>query len=103
MTAQRVVRGNCVLWALARYSWLRREWRAAGRPIGQEPALRIRNSRLEPREIARVKVPHFEVEHFSGGRWVREGWAPLDKRPLPWWHLWRALWGDGEIVREVLR
>lgn len=97
-----VVRSNCMVWAIKRRIELGRAHRAAGRPIGREPALRIRGSRLEPREIAGVKVPHFEVEYFDGARWVREGWAPLDKRPLPWCRLWRALWTDGEIVKETL-
>lgn len=97
-----VVRSNCVVWAVRRRIELGHAHRAAGRPTGREPALRIRGSRLEPREIAGVKVPHFEVEHFADGQWVREGWVPLDSRPLRGLGLLRALWADGEIVREVL-
>ena len=102
MTAQRVVRGNCVLWALARRRALRRTWKAAGSPVGLEPALHIRTSWLEPRQVCGIEVSHWQVDHWNGTHWVREGWVPLDKQPLPWWRLWRALWADGEIVREEL-
>lgn len=94
---QSIVRSNCIVWAVRRYTVLVRARWVSGRRQGCEPALRIRPSRLEPR-----KAPHFAVEHFDGTRWMREGWKPLDKRPLPWWCLWRALWADGEIVRETI-
>lgn len=93
-----VVRSNCLVWAAQRRLELGRAWVAAGRPIGAEPALRVRCSRLEPRAVAGVKVPHFEVEHWTGTQWVREGWVPIDKRPLRGWGLLRGLWADGEIV-----
>lgn len=98
-----VVRSNCFFWALWRRWQLGRAYRAAGRPVGYSPALRARCSYMEPREIAGIKVPHFEVEHWDGQRWVREGWVPLDKRPLHGWRLVKALWARGEIVIEVLR
>lgn len=97
-----VVRSNCFLWACWRRWQLGREYRAAGRPVGYSPAFRARCSYMEPREIAGIKVPHFEVEHFADGQWLREGWVPLDKRPLRGLGLLRGLWADGEIVREVI-
>lgn len=102
MIVRAVVRGNCIVWAIRRRFELERAYRAAGRPAGYSPAIRIRGSYLEPRQILGVKVSHWEVEHWTGAHWVREGWAPLDSRPLRGIGLLRALWTDGEIVREVL-
>lgn len=92
------MRSNCIVWSLVRYAGLARQWWRDGKPVGYEPAIRIRCSRLEPR-----KTPHFAVEHWTGAGWVREEWVPLNKEPLPWWRLWKALWTDGEIVTDLIR
>ena len=92
------MRSNCAIWAVSRYVTLVRAWWGSGKPIGLEPAIRVRCSRLEPR-----KTPHFAVEHYMNGSWVREEWVPLDPAPLPWWLLWRALWAEGAVRVEVIR
>ena len=85
---------NCLVWALLVYRKRHVEWTEAGGIGGTEPALRFRRSRLEPRWML-----HAQVEVYEGGRWVIEQFVPLDKRPLRWWQLWRALWCRGTIQR----
>jgi hypothetical protein len=88
------MRSNCIFWALRRYAPLLREWRRAGRPEGRAPHLVFRPSELEP-----WWVFHWQVEHLDAGSatWVRQGFVPLDKSPLRWWQVRRALWFAGEV------
>ena len=91
------VRSNCVFWAVGRYIRLLREWEAAGSPREEEPGLHLRPSRLEPRKVCGLYILHWQVYRRVGGRLLCEEWVPIDKRPLRWWELWRALWAPGEI------
>lgn len=89
------MRSNCLLWAAC--TWWREyaRWRVMGQPRGVEPRLTVRPSRLEPRE-----VPHLVVTYcadYGSGVMVTESFVPADKRPLPWWRLWQALWTRGYV------
>jgi hypothetical protein len=88
--------GNCVAFAVRLYVRRRRRWKARGCPVGEEPYLMLRPSRLEPRWL-----PHFLVGHWRRGRMQVVSYKPDDKSPLPWYRLHEAAqfrghtdWGD---------
>ena len=88
------MRSNCLLWAVAEYTRQIGAWLRVGAPKGIEPHFITRPSRLAP-----WYVPHFQVERWDGTGWVREGFAPVDKSPLPWWQLWRVVRFVGTVER----
>lgn len=86
-----VLRSNCILEAVREYRRLRRAWAAAGRHAGAEPYLWLRASRLAP-----AAVPHVGVAcRGPDGTLAVRSFAPLDKRPLPWWRAWRVVVFEG--------
>ena len=69
-----------------------------GRPVGVEPGLGARPSRLAPRW-----VPHFSVTYctdYSARAMVRESFVPINPNALPWWRLWRVIVFDGRVDSE---
>ena len=88
------MRSNCLIFAVLLYRRRMRRWRARGSPIGYEPRIESRQSRLAP-----LKVPHYlycEKCHYG----LREvSYIPLDHRPLRWWQVWRVILFTGRVRR----
>lgn len=89
-------RSNCAIWAIAAHGRRKKAWVEAGMPKGREPALRLRNSRLEPRWVYHLQSEFYD--HLEG-RMVIEQFVPVDKRPLPPHLLWKSLWCKGYVKR----
>lgn len=86
-------RSNCILAAVLEWRRLQRQWLAAGRPVGGEPYLWTRSSRLAP-----LWLPHAGVAQWVGDRLVMRSYRPIDRAPLRWWQSCRALWFAGQWV-----
>ena len=92
-------RSNCILCALILWLRMRKRWKAAGKPHGQEPYLLIRSSRLGPSWLPHVLV----------GKWSRTdprvmlvaSFKPADRIHVHGWRSLRALcfvgrWSRGD-------
>ena len=88
------MRSNCLIFAVALYRRRLRRWERLGRPVGLEPRIESRMSRLAP-----LKVPHYLYEERCVYGWRRVSFVPVDHRPLRWWQVWRVLVFKGRVKR----
>lgn len=105
------MRSNCYLWAKREHARREREWRDAGSPLGMEPYIMKRPTRLRGGDrladwIAR-RVRHYLVgwRDLETGDLLTMSFGPADKRyRLRWWELPRVILFHGVVSQgDTLR